>query len=295
MSLFKINPEWILYYRNEIFTEWFKIFPFFASDYFYIIAIAIGYWLNPRNRLFLDLGWLVSFSTLLNVILKKVFAISRPPSILHLIPINDGSFGFPSGDVQVSTVFFTVIFLSFSSRILKIISIMMIVNIMLSRLYLGVHSIYDVLGGFTFGILIVLAYKSSFMQAQMNKWEKNAKSYYLVLIFLVILCLWIWKNISFFLLVLIPIGTLIGYGIAYICFKYNANLNLNNTQKTICIIISISLLFLFYKTFPIFKDSILLFSITALLKFALIPIWIYILLPMLQNRFYGRQIKREIP
>ncbi|EER21198.1 hypothetical protein REIP_0963 [Rickettsia endosymbiont of Ixodes pacificus] len=28
MMLFKINPEWILNFRSEMLTSWFKIFPF---------------------------------------------------------------------------------------------------------------------------------------------------------------------------------------------------------------------------------------------------------------------------
>lgn len=97
--LFKINPEWILNFRSEMLTSWFKIFPFSASDYFYITIIAIAYWLNSRKRLFLDLGWLISFATLLNVIIKKVFSIPRLSSTLHMLPINDGSFGFPKNNI----------------------------------------------------------------------------------------------------------------------------------------------------------------------------------------------------
>lgn len=111
MSIFKVEPEWILNFRHETLTNWFKIFPFFVSDYFFITIIALAYWLNPQKRLFLDLGWLVSFSTLLNVNLKKLFAIPRPNSTLHMLPINDNSFGFPSGDVQVATVFYDNIFI----------------------------------------------------------------------------------------------------------------------------------------------------------------------------------------
>ncbi|WP_341786796.1 phosphatase PAP2 family protein [Rickettsia endosymbiont of Cantharis rufa] len=99
----------------------------------------------------MDLDWIISFATLLNVIIKKAFSIPRPPSTLHMLPINDGSFGFPSGDVQVSTALFMIIFLSFNSKTLKIMSIAMIINIMFSRLYLGIHSIYDVIGGMILG------------------------------------------------------------------------------------------------------------------------------------------------
>ncbi|WP_337969167.1 phosphatase PAP2 family protein [Rickettsia tamurae] len=204
----------------------------------------------------MDLGWLISFATLLNVIIKKAFSIPRPPSTLHMLPINDGSFGFPSGDVQVATVFFMIIFLSFNSK--------MIINIMLSRLYLGVHSIYDVIGGMIFGVLIVLVYRSNFIQAQISRWENRAKSYYCILAFVIGICFFLWKDSPFPLLVLLPIGTLVGYGIVYICFKYNSDLILNNAQKTIGIIISFILLFFFYKTFSIIKNSTILFNFTLL-------------------------------
>ncbi|MFQ3887500.1 MAG: phosphatase PAP2 family protein [Rickettsia conorii subsp. raoultii] len=225
----------------------------------------------------------------MNVFIKKALSIPRPPSILHMLPINDGSFGFPSGDVQVATAFFMIIFLSFNSKTLKIISITMIINIMLSRLYLGVHSIYDVIGGMIFGVLIVLVYRSNFMQAQISRWENSAKSYYCILAFVIGICFFLWKDSPFLLLLLLPIGTLLGYSIVYICFKYNSDLILNNAQKTIGIILLVSFCYsFFYKTFPIIKNSTILFNFTLLLKFALLPVLIYILLPMMQRELKNR-------
>ena len=102
------------------------------------------------------------------------------------------------------------------------------------------------------------------------------------------ICFFLWKDSPFPLLLLLPIGTLVGYGIVYICFKYNSDLILNNAQKIIGIIISFILLFFFYKTFPIIKDSTILFNFTLLLKFALLPVLIYILLPMMQRELKNR-------
>ncbi|MGL4226237.1 MAG: phosphatase PAP2 family protein, partial [Rickettsia sp.] len=212
----------------------------------------------------------------------------RPPSTLHMLPINDGSFGFPSRDVQVSTVFFMIIFLSFNLKTLTIMSIAMIINIMFSRLYLGIHSIYDVIGGMIFGVLIVLFYRSNFMQAQISRWENSAKSYYSTLAFVIGICFFLWKDNPFPLLLLLPIGTLVGYGIVYICFKYNYDLILNNVQKTIGLIISFTLLFFFYNTFPVIKNSTILFNCILLLKFALLPVLIFILLPMIQRELKNR-------
>lgn len=71
-----------------------------------------------------------------------------------------------------------------------------------------------------FGVLIVLVYRSNFMQAQISRWGNSAKSYYCILAFVIGICFFLWKDSPFPLLLLLPIGTLLGYGIVYICFKY---------------------------------------------------------------------------
>ncbi len=79
-----------------------------------------------------------------------------------------------------------------------------------------------------------------------------------------------------------------GYGIVYTRFKYNYNLILNNVQKTIGIITSFTLLFFLYKTFSVIKNSTILFNLILLLKFALSPVLIFILLPMIQRELKNR-------
>ncbi len=92
-----IDPHWILNFRCDALTLFFKIFPFLASDYFFMSAIGIGYWLRPQISLFIHLGFLIPFSALINRILKLIFSIPRPPSSLHLISLQD-PWGFPSGE-----------------------------------------------------------------------------------------------------------------------------------------------------------------------------------------------------
>lgn len=162
----------------------------------------------------------------------------------------------------------------------------MVINIMLSRLYLGVHSIYDVFAGAGFGILTILIYESAFLKAQMTKWENSITLYYYILTFVILICFMVWKNESFPLLLLLSIGTLSGYGIAYIYFQYNTCLELNKTQKTLSIIMNFIILLFFYKTFLVLKSSLLLFNTLILLKFALLPIWIYVLLPLLEKEIF---------
>ena len=105
----------IISFRNPELTFLFKIFPFFASEPFYIGVIALGYWLALNASVFWRLGFLIPFSTVVNGILKNVFLLERPDTSLHLVHVIDKSLGFPSGDVHVATVLWELLLYYFQS------------------------------------------------------------------------------------------------------------------------------------------------------------------------------------
>ncbi|MGA9288652.1 MAG: phosphatase PAP2 family protein [Anaerobacillus sp.] len=95
-------------------------------------------------------GWL------LNLGLKLFFQRERP-SIQHLVEV--GGYSFPSGHAMVSTIFYgmlgyliwTEVQRRKASWSVPIISLLLILSIGLSRVYLGVHYPSDVIAGFCAG------------------------------------------------------------------------------------------------------------------------------------------------
>jgi len=69
-----IDPRWILSFRSDSLTNFFKLFPLLASDYFYITIIAIGFWHAPKSKIFRSLGfkYAILITTVFVFIPKKI-------------------------------------------------------------------------------------------------------------------------------------------------------------------------------------------------------------------------------
>ncbi len=65
-------------------------------------------------------------------------------------------YGLPSGHALIPTVFWTYLILNTKSQIFKIIGIPLSILIGISRVYLGVHSLFQVIAGWSCGIVLAL-------------------------------------------------------------------------------------------------------------------------------------------
>lgn len=153
-SLFKI--------RTPLLTKIFLIITNLGSPYVLIVLTLLSFLLKNKKLSFIITGNL-GLITIINQVLK--FIIKRPrPGDLFLIV--ETGYSFPSGHSMVSLSFYGLliyfIYKYFKNKKLKIFLItllsLIIVLIGVSRVYLGVHFVSDVISGFLLSLSYLIIF-----------------------------------------------------------------------------------------------------------------------------------------
>lgn len=116
---------------------------------------------KSRKSIALPVSVTVIVSSIINVLLKNVFARERP-NILRLI--NETSYSFPSGHAMINSALYSMLILLVFKYIkrrrikysLSSLCILLVTAIGYSRIYLGVHYAGDVLGGWLIGFSLAV-------------------------------------------------------------------------------------------------------------------------------------------
>ncbi|NRB11207.1 MAG: hypothetical protein HRU35_06330 [Rickettsiaceae bacterium] len=279
-----IDSNWILQYRSEILTEFFLTFKFFSYDFFYILVIAVGYWLRPGGRLFAHLGFLAPISTLINIILKNAFAIKSPDPDLYLIIGTDEILGFPSWSSQIAAIFWGLIYLRSSVKFLKWLSVIMVILVMISKVYLGVQTIPSVIAGLCFGLITIVVWKNKFIQNIVTGWfEGRYISYWLI--FGLVLTIYYFVVITNFYssLMIIPAGILIGYGLSLDNIsRWSYNSNMFSALHFAAIIFSFIMLIILFFAVPIIESNPIMLVTSSLFKYCIITYSMFTIFPKVQ-------------
>ena len=146
--------SWVVNIRTPYLTPIFEFFTWLGYRDFLFMFIPFIYWCYDR-KVFSKLLVIVFFSAIINSFLKDIFQDPRPDFALNIDPWlqTETSFGFPSGHTQIAVVIWLYIALNVKNLFVKSLSIIFLFGVPLSRVYLGVHDIGDILGGLVVGLV----------------------------------------------------------------------------------------------------------------------------------------------
>ena len=158
-----IIHSYILKIRSEKLTSVFKIITNFAGASF-LLAISLILLILTKKKIYpLFILINTSSSFLVNELMKNIFIRHRPVGIGLIL---EKGYSYPSGQSMVSLAFYGFItyllFKKYRNKVVRIILFLtfsiIILLIGFSRIYLGVHYLSDVIGGFLLAISYLLIY-----------------------------------------------------------------------------------------------------------------------------------------
>lgn len=209
-----IDITWVLALRTDTLTVFFSYMPVLMQATFIFGVIGILFWLSPI-RGFVDLAVTSGFSYVYTNLLKVIFAQSRPPLEFQLVHV-DSQLGMPSGDAIFGVFFWMSIATLVSHRIVKVLSYIIILLILISRVYLGVHTPLQVVAGVAFGLILYLLHFSKPVQNVYELWFERGKVhfYWLTLVVILALIVLLRPSVLDLKVSMIIISSLVGLGLA---------------------------------------------------------------------------------
>ncbi|WP_236707874.1 phosphatase PAP2 family protein [Brevibacillus choshinensis] len=143
--------------RTDMWTSFFEVLTYLGSGVVLApvgVVLIVALYAKKRRAEALTLLLTLGGGEVLNELLKAVFARPRPTDF-HLIPLPD-SFSFPSGHAMIAPAFYCMLAYLVSRwlggkawpTVIQAATILMVILLGASRVYLGVHYFSDVLTGF---------------------------------------------------------------------------------------------------------------------------------------------------
>lgn len=165
VSFFMVNIdmlllEWMTSFEGSVLTTFFKLVSSLANETLYLVIISFLYWCVSKRKAF-HMIVMLCFSGYIGIMVKEFMKIPRPytyDGIEALYEKSAAGYSFPSTHVQLSTTFWGSFMILCKKRIVWIIGIIFIILVAISRLYLRVHWLSDIIGAVLFSVIVVYLY-----------------------------------------------------------------------------------------------------------------------------------------
>ncbi len=165
VSFFMVNIdmlflEWMTSLEGSVLTAFFKLVSILANETLYLVIISFLYWCVSKRKAF-HMIVMLCFSGYIGIMVKEFMKIPRPytyDGIEALYEKSAAGYSFPSTHVQLSTTFWGSFMILCKKRIVWIIGIIFIILVAISRLYLRVHWLSDIIGAVLFSVIVVYLY-----------------------------------------------------------------------------------------------------------------------------------------
>ncbi|MDF9615563.1 phosphatase PAP2 family protein [Bacillus cereus] len=152
--------EWMTSFEGSVLTTFFKLVSSLANETLYLVIISFLYWCVSKRKAF-HMIVMLCFSGYIGIMVKEFMKIPRPytyDGIEALYEKSAAGYSFPSTHVQLSTTFWGSFMILCKKRIVWIIGIIFIILVAISRLYLRVHWLSDIIGAVLFSVIVVYLY-----------------------------------------------------------------------------------------------------------------------------------------
>lgn len=169
--LFQPEPTlWVQDLLGPRFETVFRAVSELGSSWGVVFAVGLALWTWSRRDAYALVG-MAAVSAVASVLMNLLFHVRRPshPSIVKYEQVDLGSF--PSGHVFLATVLWGVLYAR--GRVSAWTLALVVAGVSVSRLYLGVHYLADVIGGALLALGVVAAYHPLWKRSEdrLRRWS----------------------------------------------------------------------------------------------------------------------------